>query len=133
MVASGNTNTSYTGVKYGSKTDYRYPAENNTWEVMVYDFSLNRTLNVEISLGFTSSAAVGAANNTLLYIDNVRLLSKNTNVPSDIDEQQNGSSLVDVYSVQGLRLRTQVPLEDAVEGLPKGIYVVGNQKVQVVE
>ena len=133
VVASGNTNTSYTGVKYGSKTDYRYPAENNTWEVMVYDFSLNRTLNVEISLGFTSSAAVGAANNTLLYIDNVRLLSKNTNVPSDIDEQQNGSSLVDVYSVQGLRLRTQVPLEVAVEGLPKGIYVVGNQKVQVVE
>ena len=63
----------------------------------------------------------------------MRLLSKNTNVPSDIDEQQNGSSLVDVYSVQGLRLRTQVPLEDAVEGLPKGIYVVGNQKVQVVE
>ena len=58
VVASGNTNTSYTGVKYGSKTDYRYPTENNAWELMVYDFSLNRALNVEISLGFTSSFAV---------------------------------------------------------------------------
>ena len=133
VVASGNTNTSYTGVKYGSKTDYRYPAENNAWELMVYDFSLNRTLNVEISLGFTSSAAVGAANNTLLYIDNVRLLSKNTNVPDDIDALQAPTSLVDVYSVQGLRLRTQVPFEVAAEGLPKGIYMVGNQKVLIGE
>ncbi|MBR3858686.1 MAG: hypothetical protein IKJ18_01530 [Bacteroidaceae bacterium] len=131
VVASGNTNTSYTGIKYGSKTDYRYPSENNAWELMCYDFSLNRTINVEISLGFTTSAAVGAANNTLLYIDNVRLLSKDTNVPDDIDMLQATSSLVDVYSVQGLRLRTQVPLEVATEGLPKGIYMVGNQKVLV--
>jgi len=131
LVASGNTNTSYTGIKYGSKTDYRYPSENNAWELMCYDFSLNRTINVEISLGFTTSAAVGAANNTLLYIDNVRLLSKDTNVPDDIDMLQATSSLVDVYSVQGLRLRTQVPLEVATEGLPKGIYMVGNQKVLV--
>ena len=129
VVASGNTNTSYTGVKYGSKTDYRYPAANNAWELMVYDFSLNRELNVEISLGFTTSAAVGAANNTLLYIDNVRLLSKNTNVPDDVDMLQAPSSLVDVYSVQGVRVRTQVTLEAAVEGLPKGIYMVGDQKV----
>ena len=133
VVAPGNTNTAYTGVKYGSKTDYRYPAENNTWELMCYDFSLNRTLNVEISLGFTTSAAVGAANNTLLYIDNVRLLSKNTNVPNDVDELQATSDLVDVYSVQGLRLRTQVPLDVAAEGLPKGIYMVGNQKVMIGE
>jgi hypothetical protein len=131
VLASGNTNTSYTGIKYGAKTDYRYPAENNTWELMCYDFTLNRTLRVEISLGFTTSAAVGAANNTLLYIDNVRLLSKNTNVPSDIDEQQADLGLVDVYSAQGVRLRTQVPLEVATEGLPKGIYMVGNQKVLI--
>ena len=131
VIASGNTNTSYTGVKYGSKTDYRYPAENNTWELMCYDFTLNRTLNVEISLGFTTTAAVGAANNTLLYIDNVRLLSKNTNVPSDIDELQTDLDLVDVYSAQGVRLRTQVPFEVATEGLPKGIYMVGNQKVLI--
>ena len=100
---------------------------------MVYDFSLNRTLNVEISLGFTTSAAVGAANNTLLYIDNVRILSKNTNVPDDIDALQAPTSLVDVYSVQGVRLRAQVPFEVAAEGLPKGIYMVGNQKVLIGE
>ena len=131
VVASGNTNTSYTGVKYGSKTDYRYPAENSTWELMCYDFSLDRTLNVEISLGFTCTAAVGAANNTLLYIDNVRLLSKNTNVPSDVDVLQKPSSLVDVYSVQGMRLRTKAPFETATQGLPKGVYLVDGQKILV--
>ena len=131
VVASGNTNTSYTGVKYGTKTDYRYPAENNTWEVMVYDFSLNRQTNVEISLGFTTSTSAGAANNTLLYIDNVRLLSKNTTPPNDVDALQASPALVDVYSVQGIRLHTQVPAETATQGLPKGLYLVDGQKVLI--
>ena len=131
VVASGNTNTSYTGVKYGTKTDYRYPAENNTWEVMAYDFSLNRKNSIEISLGFTTSASVGAANNTLLFIDNVRLLSKNTNVPTLVDALQTTSNLVDVYSVQGMRLRAQVPAETATQGLPKGIYLVDGQKILI--
>lgn len=131
VVASGNTNTSYTGVKYGTKTDYRYPAENNTWEVMVYDFSLNRQTNVDISLGFSTSASVGASNNTLLFIDNVRLLSKDTNTPHAIDILQASPALVDVYSVQGVRLRTQVLAETATQGLPEGVYLVDGQKVLV--
>ena len=131
VVASGNTNTSCTGVKYGTKTDYRYPAENNTWELMVYDFSLNRQNNVEISLGFSTSASVGAANNTLLFIDNVRLLSKDTNMSNDMETLQASPALVDVYSVQGVRLRTQAPAETATQGLPKGVYLVDGQKVLV--
>ena len=131
VMTPGNTNTSYTGVKYGTKTDYRYPQENNTWEVMVYDFSLNRQTNVEISLGFTTSASVGAANNTLLYIDNIRLLSKGTNIPSDVDTLQTPPILVNVYSLQGIRLRTQVPVETATQGLPKGLYLVDGQKVLI--
>ncbi len=74
VVASGNTNTSLTGVKIGTKTDYRYPSKANSWQKLCYDFTLENEQTITISLGFKTSAAVGAANNTLLYIDNVRLL-----------------------------------------------------------
>ena len=83
VVASGNTNTSLTGVKVGTKTDYRYPAEPNTWETMVYDFTLDQAQDITLSLGYQTSAGVGAANNTLLYIDHVRVLQK---IPSSIDQ-----------------------------------------------
>ena len=129
VVASGNTNTSYTGVKYGSKTDYRYPTENNTWELMAYDFALTRTTSVEISLGFTSSAAVGAANNTLLYIDNVRLLQKNsdTSVGSVMREEEHEA----VYTLTGQKV-LEVSADDKLpEHLPAGVYIKGNQKILV--
>ena len=76
VTATGNTNTSLTGVKIGTKTDYRYPSEPNSWEVLCYDFTLTEPQDVILSMGYQSSASVGAANNTLLYIDNVRLLQK---------------------------------------------------------
>ena len=76
ITATGNTNTSLTGVKIGTKTDYRYPSEPNSWEVLCYDFTLTEPQDVILSMGYQSSASVGAANNTLLYIDNVRLLQK---------------------------------------------------------
>ena len=76
VTATGNTNTSLTGVKIGTKTDYRYPSEPNSWEVLCYDFTLTEPQDVIFSMGYQSSASVGAANNTLLYIDNVRLLQK---------------------------------------------------------
>lgn len=131
VMASGNTNTSYTGVKYGSKTDYRYPSENNTWELMCYDFSLNRTLNVEISLGVTTSAAVGAANNTLLYIDNVRLLSKDTNLPDGLEPVDYGRDKVCVYTLQGLLVREGADDDSLIYGLPAGVYIKGDSKVVV--
>ena len=129
VVASGNTNTSYTGVKYGAKTDYRFPTENNTWELMVYDFTLTRTTSVEISLGFTTSAAVGAANNTLLYIDNVRLLQKSpdTSVGSVMCEEEREA----IYTLTGQKV-LEVSADDKLpEHLPAGVYIKGNQKILV--
>ena len=129
VVASGNTNTSYTGVKYGSKTDYRYPTENNAWELMVYDFTLTRTTSVEVSLGFTTSASVGAANNTLLYIDNVRLLQKSpdTSVGSVMCEEEREA----IYTLTGQK-ELEVSADDKLpEHLPAGVYIKGNQKILV--
>ena len=72
--SGNNTCTSLTGIKIGTKTDYRYPSENNTWQQLCYDFILDSEQSVIFSLGFRTSASAGAANNTLLYIDHLRLL-----------------------------------------------------------
>ena len=73
---AANTNSSLTGIAYGGITDYRYPSTRNQWQVMVYDFTLDKETEVTISLGYGCTASTGAANNTLLYIDNLRLLQK---------------------------------------------------------
>ncbi len=87
--SGGNTNTSLTGVKVGTTTDYRYPTEGNTWQQLCYDFELTGEQTVTLSLGFKTSASMGAANNTLLYIDNVRLL-KGNDTPSAIRDMGAG-------------------------------------------
>jgi hypothetical protein len=122
ILASGNTNTSYTGIKYGTTTDYRYPTKNMEWELMVYDFSLAERCDVEVSLGFSTSANVGAANNTLLYIDNVRLLKKNTNIDGGIDNVRYSSAKDAVYSILGVRQQLS-------QETPHGIYIADGKKI----
>ena len=43
------------------------------------------------------------------------------------------NKLVDVYTITGVRIRTQVLAKDATIGLDKGSYLVGNKKVLVTE
>lgn len=107
--SGGNTNTSLTGVKIGTKTDYRYPQTLGTWEQMVYDFTLDEPTNVVVSLGYQSSAAQGAANNTLLYIDNVRLLKavvdSVSHLPFSTRVTQEGKYRQPTYNVAGQRTK----------------------------
>ena len=131
VVASGNTNTSYTGIKYGGTTDYRYPAVNASWELIPYDFTLAEQGEVEISLGFATSASVGAANNTLLYIDNVRLLKKDTNVEDELDKVYNEEDRVGVYTLSGVYICAIERSKISTLHLPKGVYIVANQKFVV--
>lgn len=131
VTASGNTNHSLTGIKTSSGTDYRYPAENNTWEVLVYDFTLSQKEDIEISLGFSTTASVGAANNTLLYIDNVRLLSKDTNIPDNIESVRHDTPTTDVYTISGIKVKSNTTTLNATQGLPKGVYIVNGKKTVV--
>lgn len=41
------------------------------------------------------------------------------------------NELVDVYTIMGVKLRSMVVRKDATNGLPKGLYFVGKQKVMV--
>ncbi len=115
----GNVNTSLTGVKLPSSTDYRYPSQPNEWQQLVYDFTLAEAGNVTFSLGYSASASQGAANNTLLYIDNVRLGKKSTAgiaATETIDEAAKG-----IYTLGGIR----------VARAEKGVYVVDGRKTIV--
>ena len=49
-----------------------------------------------------------------------------------ISETKDTPSLrVDVYTLDGVCVRRQVARSEACEGLPKGIYIIGKQKVIV--
>lgn len=118
--SGGNTCTSLTGVN----NDYRYPTEKNSWQQLCFDFTVTETQPTAlISLGYRSSASQGAANNTLMYIDNVRLLMP--------DKQSTGiramgrklSAKDIVYDIQGRSL-AHAPLR-------KGLYIKDGKKILI--
>ena len=103
--SAGNTNTSLTGIKTGSLTDFRYPTEANTWQQLCFDFELQQPQELTVSVGFSVSASVGAANNTLIYVDNVRLLQYNNTVTGIHSKEQSSSpAATRWYDMQGRRL-----------------------------
>ncbi|MBQ8936423.1 MAG: hypothetical protein IJ066_01645 [Bacteroidaceae bacterium] len=74
----GNQNTLLCGVETGGQQVYApYPDAAGTWQQMAVPFELAETEDVKtvtIRLGLSTTANTGAANQTRLYIDNVRLL-----------------------------------------------------------
>ena len=117
--SAGVVNSSLTGVSYAGSADYRYPSVANTWEQMVYDFELDAPTDVTLSLGYSVSASAGAANNTLLYIDNVRLLRKTMSgirVVADGGVRSDGA----IYNIAGQRIASP----------QRGLYIQ-NGKVRV--
>ena len=120
VVASGNTNTSVTGIRFADTEDFRYPTERNSWQQMCYDFVLDDVTDVEISLGFTTSSSVGAANNTLLYIDNLRLFVAEDDLPDAIRQLQADTD-ASIYDLSGRKLNPN--------HIGKGIYIKGNKKM----
>lgn len=127
---SDNVNYSLCGISYGDVQIYRYPRVANNWEWIEIPFVLDSETEVTVSMGLKTTANVGAANNTRLYLDDVRLYSKRgngtciTSVDSELGEQT-----TDVYNLQGIMLRSGVRLSEATQGLPEGIYIVNHKKI----
>jgi hypothetical protein len=124
VVASGNTNTSLTGLRYGSTTDYRFPDQRASWQTLCYDFELTEETSVTVSIGFSTSSGVGAANNTLLYVDNVRLLASNENDPTALNAIRATETDGTLYTLSGIKVS-----QENVQTLPAGIYVSGQKKL----
>lgn len=116
--SGNNTCTSLTGIKIGTKTDYRYPTEKNSWQQLCYDFELTGEQAVTFSLGFKTSASAGAANNTLLYLDNLRLLTKEEDTNGIRQIQSTNASAA--YDLQGRRIQNMAAYH--------GIYIVKGKK-----
>ncbi len=134
-----NTNYSRCGVSFGDTTIYKYPRLANHWETVECPFKLDEEAEVTISLGLETTHGVGAAYNTRLYIDQVRLYSKEGTIiepepePDDPDHvagiEGTSPKNVDVYNLQGMKLRSNVPAGQATAELPQGVYIVGQKKV----
>jgi len=123
--SGGNTNTSLTGVVYNGN-HFAYPQEPNSWEQLFFDFTVAEPqADVTISLGYRASASVGAANNTLMYIDNIRLLAADdtTTGISQLGASL-GSASSALYDLQGRRTLSG-------DALRKGLYIQNGQKVVI--
>ena len=119
--SGNNTNTSLTGIKIGTKTDYRYPSERGSWQQVCYDFELEKESSVTLSVGFKTSASVGAANNTLLYVDHIRMLSSDGNVTGVQELSQPSVKSTNTYDLQGRLVNPAAVLH--------GIYIQNGKKV----
>lgn len=125
-----NVNYSLCGLSYGDVQTYRYPRVANGWEWIEIPFSLEAQTAVTVSMGLKTTANEGAANNTCLYLDDVRLYSKQDSGDGIASTgTENGTEPVDVYNLQGIKLRSNVRPSEATKGLPEGIYIVNHKKI----
>ncbi len=66
-----------------------------------------------------------------VVIEDVYLTNLDTYEPmTSIDEASGNEAeeIADVYTITGIKIRSQVRWAKAIDGLPKGFYIVGNQK-----
>lgn len=81
----------------------------------------------DLRLGFRKSVAKA---NDWTCFDNFKLMyARETNGISDVPEDS--SELVDVCTLTGVKLRSNVHRAEAAASLPAGIYLIGNRKVIV--
>lgn len=59
------------------------------------------------------------------------LVLRNEGVVAGIADVAEEETLVDVYNLQGVKLRSQVAAESATANLPQGLYIVGHKKIFV--
>ncbi len=133
ITANDNENYSLCGIALGGTNRFYYPATANNWERITCPFTLTEPTDVTVSLGLRTTVGVGAANNTRLYIDDVRLWSRNAPLPDAVRDllPDAPDAKTDVYTLQGIPVRRQVPISQAAHGLSKGIYIINGQKVSV--
>ena len=81
----------------------------------------------DLRLGFRKSVAKA---NDWTCFDNFKLMyAREANGISDVPEDS--SELVDVCTLTGVKLRSNVRRAEAAASLPAGIYLIGNRKVIV--
>ncbi len=133
VATPANDNYSLCGLDLGANKYYYYPRTPNTWEQIECPFVLDEETTVTLSLGLRTTKGVGAAHNTRLYLDDVRLWKRPDAIVDGIASPtlSPSSGRTDVYTLQGICVRSDVPAGRALQGLPRGLYVVDGRKVAV--
>ncbi len=121
----GNVNTSLCGVEFNGEQYYVMPTAADTWEPQYIDFKLYEPTDVTFRLGLATSANQGAANQTRLYIDDLRLWMPRyvyDDVVVGIDDRPRVSSAAAtaVYDLSGRRVSDH-PAK-------RGVYISGGRK-----
>ena len=126
-----NINYSLCGISIDDNDNFLYPTLANNWESLECNFTLDEETDVTVSMGLKTTEAVGAAYNTRLYLDQVKLWSKEDMTTGINEIKTKTDNIVDVYNILGMKLRSNVAASEATDGLHKGVYIVGNKKVIV--
>lgn len=58
-------------------------------------------------------------------------LYRSTTTTGITEVEADGNENVDVYTITGMKVRSQVTRDDALDGLEKGVYIIGNKKYLV--
>jgi len=122
ITAVGNTNTSLTGIQIGDSTDFRFPTQGNAWQQLCFDFELKESQTVTISIGVETSSKVGAANNTLLYVDNLRLMVSDLSDPSSVKDINSSAPSI-TYDLQGRRIHSGI--------MVRGLYIQNGKLIMI--
>ena len=121
-----------------------YDENNYTAGAASYDFGSSTQINVDLTnmvrkgttikvdpshlyiIGLWSKGGINIVFSDV-YLTNNTDFSKPTALEDVIDVHDSENEIVDVYSITGIRIRSQIERGKAIDGLPKGIYIVGNK------
>jgi beta-xylosidase len=130
---------------------FRVFDENSYWSnCALYDFGSSRQVIADLTdmymNGTTTQMDPGhiyfvgfwSYGNCPIVIDSVFLSNSSeygtvTAVEGVSDKEPDENELVDVYTILGIKVRSQIKREIATKGLPRGVYIVGREKVLVTD
>ena len=134
------------GANNTSSISFRIFDENNYWGgAAQYDFGTKRivvaTLANMIKTGTTKIdpshiyiVGFWSSGNKPIVIENVYLTNSDTYEPMGIKEvlYNDPNEIVDVYTIMGIKILSQIKREQAIKELSNGLYIVGKEKIIIV-
>lgn len=106
-------------------------ADNEKWNITISDnTSIQNNAYPERYINCNPSANRFACYRTNSNQQPVTLY-RSTTTTGIVNITPDNSTKVDVYTITGMKIRSQVERNDAINGLSKGIYIIGNKKYLV--
>lgn len=100
----------------------------NTREVIVNLKTIKKSNGTPLNPSHIYIAGFWSNGSAPFIIDQVFLSNSPTGI-NDLPDMVHEPEIVDVYTIMGVRIRSQVKREQATLGLSVGVYIVGNKKV----